>query len=120
MPGKGRRVASRQAQVGRKRRRQTRGPSGVPASGSGTAIAEQDETTEGATEGAAGVAQATSPAARVRASAVPAAAPSIVPNAGRIRGDRPAATNYVKAEVVRISIMAGTLTAVLILISVFI
>ena len=120
MPGKGRRIASRQAQVGRRRRRQLRGSSGAPEAGSGTAIAEQDETAEGATEGATGIAQATSPAARVRQPAAPAAAPSIVPNTARIRGDRPAATNYVKAEVIRILIMAGTLTAVLILISVFI
>ena len=112
MPGKGRRVASRQAQVGRKRRRQIRGPSGAPAVGSGTAIAEQEE----ATEGAAVVAEVTSPAARVRQ---PVAPPSNLPNPWRIRGDRPAATNYVKAEVRRILIMAGSLTAVLILISVF-
>ncbi len=115
MPGKGRRVASRQAQVGRKRRRQLRGPSGVPVAGSGTAIAEQEE----AAESDAVVAEVTSPAARVRQPAAPAAVPSSVPNPGRIRGDRPAATNYVKAEVRRILIMAGTLTAVLILISVF-
>ncbi len=112
MPGKGRRVASRQAQVGRKRRRQLRGPSGVPEAGSGTAVAEQEE----ATEGAAGV---TSPASRVRQPAASAAAPSNAPIPARLRGERPAATNYVKAEVVRILIMAGTLTAVLILISFF-
>ena len=110
MPGKGRRVASRQAQVGRKRRRQVRGPSGVPEAGAGTAIAEQEE----AAEGAAVVAEVTSPAA-----AAAAAIPSRAPNPARIRGERPAATNYVRAEVIRISIMAGTLTAVLILISVF-
>ena len=115
MPGKGRRVASRQAQVGRKRRRQIRGPSGAPAVGSGTATAEQEE----ATEGAAVVAEVTSPAARVRQPAAPVAPPSNLPNPWRIRGDRPAATNYVKAEVRRILIMAGSLTAVLILISVF-
>ncbi len=115
MPGKGRRVASRQAQVGRKRRRQIRGPSGVPEAGSGTAIAEQDETAEGA----AVVAGVTSPAARVRQPAAPVAMSSNSPIPARLRGDRPAATNYVKAEVVRILIMAGTLTAVLILISFF-
>lgn len=116
MPGKGRRIASRQAQVGRRRRRQLRGPSGGPEAGSGTAIAEQEE----AAEGAAVVAGVTSPAARVRQPAAPAAAPSNMPIPARLRGDRPAATNYVKAEVIRILIMAGTLTAVLILISVFI
>ena len=63
--------------------------------------------------------EVTSPVARFRQSVAPAAAPSNVPNAARIRGDRPAATNYVKAEVRRILIMAGTLTAVLIVISVF-
>ena len=115
MPGKGRRVAARQAQVGRKRRRQVRGPSGVPEAGSGTAIADQEE----AVEGAATAGEVTSPAARFRPSAAPATLPSSVPNPARIRGERPAATNYVKAEVIRISIMAGTLTAVLILISVF-
>ena len=115
MPGKGRRVASRQAQVGRKRRRQIRGPSGVPEAGSGTAIAEQDETAEGA----AVVAEMASPVARVRQPAPPAATSSNAPIPARLRGDRPAATNYVKAEVVRILIMAGTLTAVLILISFF-
>ena len=115
MPGKGRRVASRQAQVGRKRRRQIRGPSGVSGAGGGTAIAEQDE----AAEGAAVVADVASPAARVRQPAAPAATSSNAPIPARLRGDRPAATNYVKAEVVRILIMAGTLTAVLILISFF-
>ncbi len=116
MPGKGRRVAARQAQVGRKRRRQVRGPSGVPEAGSGTAIAEQEESAEGGNL----VTEGTSPAARERRPAAPAAAPTNSPNPARIRGDRPAATNYVKAEVLRILIMAGTLTAVLILISVFV
>ena len=111
----GSRVASRQAQVGRKRRRQLRGPSGVPEAGSGTAIAEQEE----ATEGAAVVAGATSPVSRVRHPAASAAVPSNAPIPARLRGERPAATNYVKAEVVRILIMAGALTAVLILISFF-
>ncbi len=119
MPGKGRRVAARQAQVGRKRRRQARGPSGVPEAGSGTAIAEQEETAEGVAATAVNA-----PTARVRQPAAPAAvsaaAPSFAPIPARLRGDRPAATNYVKAEVIRILIMAGTLTAVLILISVFI
>ena len=118
MPGKGRRIASRQAQVGRKRRRQLRGPSGVPEAGSATAIAEQEEGGEVAAV-AAVAAQVPSPAARVRQPVVPAAVPSSVPNPARIRGERPAATNYVKAEVRRILIMAGTLTAVLIVISVF-
>ncbi len=115
MPGKGRRVASRQAQVGRKRRRQLRGPSSVPGAASGTAIAEQEE----AAEGGAVVADVASPVARVRQPAAPAATSSNAPIPARLRGDRPAATNYVKAEVVRILIMAGTLTAVLILISFF-
>ncbi len=113
MPGKGRRIAARQAQVGRKRRRQIRGPSGVPEAGSGTAIAEPEETAEGA----AAVAGVTSPAFRVRHPAASAAAISAAAIPARLRGERPAATNYVKAEVVRILIMAGTLTAVLILIS---
>lgn len=115
MPGKGRRIASRQAQVGRKRRRQLRGPSGVPEAGSATAIAEQEE----GGEVAAVAAQVPSSAARVRQPVVPAAVSSSVPNPARIRGERPAATNYVKAEVLRVLIMAGTLTAVLIVISVF-
>ncbi len=115
MPGKGRRVASRQAQVGRKRRRQIRGPSSVPGAGGGTALADQDE----AAEGAAVVADVASNAARVPQPAAPAAMSSNAPIPARLRGDRPAATNYVKAEVVRILIMAGTLTAVLILISFF-
>ncbi len=116
MPGKGRRVAARQAQVGRKRRRQVRGPSGAPEAGSGTAIAEPEETAEGA----AAVTAVSARAARVHQPTVPATTPSFAPIPARLRGDRPAATNYVKAEVIRILIMAGTLTAVLILISVFI
>ena len=75
MPGKGRRVASRQAQVGRKRRRQVRGPSGVPEAGSGTAIAEQEETAEGA----AAVTAVNAPTARVRQPASPAAAAAAAP-----------------------------------------
>ncbi|MFB3119169.1 MAG: hypothetical protein ACE1Y2_01415, partial [Stenotrophomonas maltophilia] len=101
-----------------KRRRQLRGPSGVPGAGSGTALAEQEEAAEGANP----VAGVTSPAARVRQPAAPAAITAMSSNApipARLRGDRPAAANYVKAEVVRILIMAGTLTAVLILISFF-
>ena len=116
MPAKGRRIASRQAQVGRKRRRQVRGPSAVPGTGAGTAIAEPGDAAEGATV----VAEVASATATARPTAAPAAAPINAPNPARLRGERPAATNYVKAEVIRISIMAGTLTAVLILISVFI
>ena len=56
----------------------------------------------------------------VRQPAATTPVPSSTPNPTRVRGDRPAASNFVKDEVLRISIIAGTLTAVLILISVFI
>ena len=94
MPGKGRRMASRQAELGRRRRRQNRASAAVAAPPAGLSpntahVAEQQRPT-------------------------PAPAPAAP---SRSRGDRPAAYNYMVPEVRRISIMAGVLLVGLIALS---
>ena len=125
MAGKSRRVASRQGELSRRRKRTQRGPSGIPASpdrlqpqenGGGAALAV--ETAEGGASGAAvqQAAPASSPAAAER----PARQSSAVQGRGqgRTRGERPAAYNYIGAELRRIGILSTVVVAALIAISI--
>lgn len=118
MPGKGRRVASRQAELGKKRRRQTRGAASVTAEGS-EAVAVTPAVTTGETAVATEVRESPPVAAR---SQPPVRSRSNAPQANRTptraRLDRPAAYNYVMPELRRILIMSGTLLGVLIGLSV--
>ena len=107
MAGKSRRVASRQGELGRRRKRTQRGPSGIPVAAAARPAA--------ATGGAAATAEAVAAGGSVPASPAPvasAAAPSRRP--GRARGERPAAYNYVGAELRRIGILSGVVLAALI------
>ena len=109
MPGKGRRMASRQAELGRRRRRQNRASAAVAAPPAGPSpntahVAGPQE------DSSAPVAQETPQQQRPTPAPAPAA-PS------RSRGDRPAAYNYMVPEVRRISIMAGVLLVGLIALS---
>ena len=116
MPGKGRRMASRQAELGRRRRRQNRGGN--------TAVAERTGSV-----GPGSVVAAT--AVEDIAASPPGASPRPVQQprepvadayrpGSRSRFDRPAAYNYVKPEMRRILIMSGVLLAGLIGLSFFI
>jgi len=108
MPAKGRRIASRQAQLGRRRRQQNRkteeslavsvaAPADIPA-----------ETAAPANAAAApSAAESTGPAAST------ARAPRR-PAAGQTRTDRSAAYTHLGSEVRRILILAGILLAVLV------
>ncbi len=116
MPGKGRRVASRQAQLGRRRRKPARPEGGIPTSQAPAAVAETQpvdavDTQPDRPADPAGVNRETVPASRV------SAAPQRV---ARSRAERPAAYNYVGAEVRRILIMSGVLLAVLIVLAIII
>jgi hypothetical protein len=110
MPGKGRRVASRQAELGKKRRRQTRGAGSVTAEGS-----EAVAVTPGETAVATEVRESSPVVARSQS---PVQSRSNAPQANRTptraRLDRPVAYNYVMPELRRILIMSGTLLGVLI------
>lgn len=111
MPAKGRRIASRQAQLGRRRRQQNRkteeslavsvaAPADIPAETAGPANAAAAATGSAAAE-----------------SAGPAAAPARAPRrpaAGQTRTDRSAAYTHLGSEVRRILILAGILLAVLV------
>ena len=111
MPAKGRRIASRQAQLGRRRRQQNRkteeslavsvaAPADIPAETAAPANAA-----------------ATGPAAANPAPAGPAATPARAPRrpaAGQTRTDRSAAYTHLGSEMRRILILAGILLAVLV------
>jgi hypothetical protein len=111
MPGKARRVASRQAQLNRRRKRQQRGPSGIPPPPTvGTGI-------DG---GAAG---ATVPQATGATEAVPVTGRSrpgpVAARTLRTRGERPSTYNYVGSEIRRIVILAGSVVAIIIVLGFF-
>lgn len=112
MPGKARKVASRQAQLNRRRRKQQRGPSGVPPAGQLAAEADEGPSGGIATQQRQRVESA--PAAvepnSIPERPVPASPPRITP---RTRGERPDAYAYVRPEVRRILLMAGTVLAAL-------
>ena len=116
MPGKGRRVASRQAQLGRRRRKPARPDGGIPTSQAPAAVAETQpvdavDTQPDRSADSAGVNREA-----VRSRPVPA----VPQRVARSRAERPAAYNYVGAEVRRILIMSGVLLAVLIVLAIII
>lgn len=109
MPAKGRRIASRQAQLGRRRRQQSRkteesvavsvaAPADIPAETAAPANA--------AAANPAAAAPAESAAGQTRAARRPAA--------GQNRPDRAAAYTHLGSEMRRILILAGILLAVLV------
>ena len=114
MPAKGRRIASRQAQLGRRRRQQNRkteeslavsvaAPADIPA--------ETAAPTNAAATGPA--AAETARASTAGSAAAPARAPRR-PAAGQARTDRSAAYTHLGSEMRRILILAGILLAVLV------
>lgn len=125
MAGKSRRVASRQGELSRRRKRAQRGPSGIPAT---PARPQPQENGGGAVLAVEAAASGASPAVAQQAAPAPtpAAAERPVPqsrageNRGqrRTRGERPAAYNYVGAELRRIGILSTVVLAALIAISV--
>ena len=123
MAGKSRRVASRQGELSRRRKRAQRGPSGIPAT-----PAQPQQSRGGVPALAVETAGSAAPAAVAQQSAAapaPAAAerPSnqnaVQPRGqGRPRGERPTAYNYVGSELRRIGILSTVVVAALIAISV--
>jgi len=115
MAGKSRRVASRQSQLTRRKKRQQRGPSGIPVTaGQPVTVVEG---TGGDDPGGTLPSAAPQPAAAatMRATAVPAtAAPSPTRSPSRSRDERPSAYTYTGPEIRRILIMAATGFSVLI------
>ena len=116
MPGKGRRVASRQAQLGRRRRKPARPDGRIPSSQAPAAVAESQSVDTVDTQPERPAAPTGINREITQARSVPAA-PQRVP---RSRAERPTAYNYVGAEVRRILIMSGVLLAVLIVLAIFI
>ena len=115
MPGKARRVASRQAQLNR-RKRQQRGPSGIPAV-EATASTEDQQSAEETASQANGVvnpseATAAAPAATAAARAPHPAGP------GRLRRDHVASASYIGAELRRILIMGSVILVVIIVLGI--
>ncbi len=123
MPGKARRIASRQAQLSRKRKKLQKGPSGIQAAEPVPAEVDGERSEAVAPPVADSPAPAPAPAtghpspvADRPAPAGPSPAPSR-PQL-RARGERPATYNYVGAEVRRILILAGTVLAAIIVLGV--
>ena len=118
MPGKARRVASRQAQLNR-RKRQQRGPSGIPAVEATTTTEDEQssEDTASQTNGVANTAEATAtaPATNPGATATAAAQASRPAGPGRLRREQVASANYVGAELRRILIMGSVILAIIII-----
>ena len=123
MAGKSRRVASRQGELSRRRKRAQRGPSGIPAT---PARPQPQQNGGGAAALAVEAAGSAAPAAVAQQSApAPAVAERPVPQSavqtrrqGRPRGERPAAYNYVGSELRRIGILSTVVVAALIAISI--
>ena len=112
MPGKGRRVASRQAQLRQKRSKESRGPIGTPtADPIPPAVGTQ-------TDGPA-------PAPKQTAAPVPQSRPAVQPvpaspsrPPARSRTDRPLAYSYIRTELRRILILSGIVIVALIVLGI--
>jgi hypothetical protein len=119
MPGKARRVASRQAQLNRKKRQQ-RGPSGIPAVDATVATEDQqvDEETSDQASDMAEPTQAVATAARSTAPATGETRAARPVGAGRLRREQVSSANYVGSELRRILIMASVVLAVIIILGI--
>ena len=115
MPGKARRVASRQAQLNR-RKRQQRGPSGIPAV-EATAATEEQQSAEETASQANGVVNSSEATADAPAAAAAARAPRPA-GPGRLRREHVASANYIGAELRRILIMGSVILVVLIVLGI--
>ena len=134
MAGKGRRTASRQAGLNRKRKKGSKGPSGIPASDQGVADPEGQEPVAVSvgvedTESDAMEAQRSNGAGVDHVPAAPRASrPSPVARTprgefagqgqGRLRGERPAAYLYVGAELRRILLLTGAILVALVVLGI--
>ncbi|MCH8279322.1 MAG: hypothetical protein IIC96_01435 [Chloroflexi bacterium] len=120
MAGRARRVASRQGQLNRKRKRQQRGPSGIPVV-TDVPVQEDEHPDSVATDTLQ--APAPIPAASTAGQTPPVAtraAPASTPSAGpRLRRDQVSSANYVGAELRRILAMAGVILVVLFVLAFF-
>ncbi|MDA0263685.1 MAG: hypothetical protein O3A93_00700 [Chloroflexi bacterium] len=130
MAGKGRRAASRQGQL--KRKRVQKGPSGIPTTRRTTAVdggeqpvgitaGVEDAELEGAAE-AAMPAEAPVAAPRTRRPSTVARTPhgefSGAGQQGRLRGERPAAYLFAGAEFRRIMVLTSVIVAALIVLGI--
>ena len=117
MPGKARRVASRQAQLNR-RKRQQRGPSGIPAV-EATAGTEDQQSAEETASQANGVVNSSEATAAAPAATATAAARAPHPaGPGRLRRDHVASASYIGAELRRILIMGSVILVVIIVLGI--
>ena len=123
MAGKARRAASRQGQL--KRKKPTKGPSGIPSTDRRVTVPEAQEAEDGPAENL-GPTNNLEPSVTAEAAAVPSVSRSAsgrTPRGefaaygqGRLRGERPAAYLYVGAEFRRILTLTGAvLTALIVL-----
>ena len=113
MAGKSRRVASRQSQLTSRKKRQQRGPSGIPAA-ERQPVSVAVDTAGDAPDGTLPDA-ASQPAAAAVATAAPRpAAPSPARSPSRAREERLSAYSYMGSELRRILIIATTGFAVLV------
>ena len=117
MPGKARRVASRQAQLNR-RKRQQRGPTGIPAVETETPPKDQQpaENTNGQVANVAEPVQAVTPA--TTATGESHVTRPLGP--GRLRREQVSSANYVGSELRRILIMGGVILAVIIVLGIIV
>ncbi len=135
MAGKGRRTASRQAELNRRRKKGSKGPSGVPTAAQGVADREvlepvtvpagvEDAELEAPQAQNGAVAPVSDvPATRrpPRPSPVAARTPQgefVGQSQGRLRGERPAAYLYVGAELRRIILLTGVILAALVVLGI--
>ena len=113
MPSKGKRVASRQSNLRRRRgnaNRNTATRTNAPADPSATAVADAPATAR----------PANAPAATATATGAAPAPAAVGRPAGQPRGrrfERPAAYNYVGSELARIGVFSGVLVVILVAVS---
>ena len=132
MAGKGRRTASRQAELNRKRKRGPKGPSGIPANSQRVADGQEAAAVSVGVENADSDPQNVQQANGVQVHDVPAAPRASRPSPvartpsselvgqgqGRLRGERPAAYLYVGAELRRITLLTGAVLVALIVLGI--
>ena len=123
MAGKARRAAARQGELSRRRKRNQRGPSGIPT----PPRSQQQDGSPPVAAGAAAEYEAPANEVQAARTAVATAAPPAGRSTpqpvaqprgqGRLRGERPAAYNYVGSELRRIAVLSTAVLAALVVLS---
>ena len=117
MAGKSRRVASRQSQLNRRKKRQQRGPSGIPTTEPRLVGVDQDTVEDAVTDTITDAVSESTNASVTTTPLVPVTDAPVVRGPSRTRDDRTSSYAHMGSEIRRIVVMGSVGFAVLVILT---